>query len=67
VTLYLVKCDSETTTQNDINLGIVNILVGFAPLETGRICHPQDSAACRPGGNIRDERQLHPSTFILDY
>jgi len=30
---YLVKCDSQTTTQNDINLGIVNILVGFAPLK----------------------------------
>jgi len=30
---YFVKCDSETTTQNDINQGIVNILVGFAPLK----------------------------------
>jgi phage tail sheath protein FI len=30
---YLVKCDRETTTQNDINLGIVNIIVGFAPLK----------------------------------
>lgn len=30
---YLVKCDQETTTQNDINLGIVNIVVGFAPLK----------------------------------
>ncbi len=30
---YLVKCDSETTTQNDIDLGIVNVLVGFAPLK----------------------------------
>jgi uncharacterized protein len=30
---YLVKCDRETTTQNDINLGIVNIVVGFAPLK----------------------------------
>jgi phage tail sheath protein FI len=30
---YLVKCDKETTTQNDINLGIVNIVVGFAPLK----------------------------------
>jgi phage tail sheath protein FI len=30
---YLVKCDSETTTQSDINNGIVNILVGFAPLK----------------------------------
>lgn len=30
---YFVKCDSETTTQNDINLGIVNIVIGFAPLK----------------------------------
>jgi phage tail sheath protein FI len=30
---YLVKCDSETTTQYDIDRGIVNIVVGFAPLK----------------------------------
>jgi len=30
---YFVKCDSQTTTQSDINLGIVNIHVGFAPLK----------------------------------
>jgi hypothetical protein len=30
---YFVKCDKETTTQNDIERGIVNILVGFAPLK----------------------------------
>jgi hypothetical protein len=30
---YLVKCDAETTTQTDRNLGIVNIIVGFAPLK----------------------------------
>ena len=30
---YFVKCDSETTTQTDIDNGIVNILVGFAPLQ----------------------------------
>lgn len=30
---YLVKCDRETTTQNDVNRGVVNILVGFAPLK----------------------------------
>lgn len=30
---YLVKCDSDTTTQTDIDKGIVNILVGFAPLK----------------------------------
>ena len=30
---FFVKCDAETTTQNDRNLGIVNIQVGFAPLK----------------------------------
>jgi phage tail sheath protein FI len=30
---FFVKCDKETTTQADRNLGIVNILVGFAPLK----------------------------------
>ena len=30
---YFVKVDKETTTQNDQNLGIVNIVVGFAPLK----------------------------------
>ncbi|HMR12470.1 MAG TPA: phage tail sheath subtilisin-like domain-containing protein [Arachnia sp.] len=30
---YFVKCDRDTTTQNDVNLGIVNIVVGYAPLK----------------------------------
>lgn len=30
---YFVKCDKDTTTQSDINRGIVNIHVGFAPLK----------------------------------
>lgn len=30
---YLVKCDAETTTQYDIDRGIVNVLVGFRPLK----------------------------------
>lgn len=30
---YFVKCDKETTTQSDIDKGIVNVLVGFAPLK----------------------------------
>jgi phage tail sheath protein FI len=30
---YFVKCDKETTTQNDVDRGIVNIVVGFAPLK----------------------------------
>jgi phage tail sheath protein FI len=30
---YFVKCSKDTTTQQDIDRGIVNILVGFAPLK----------------------------------
>ena len=30
---YFVRCDASTTTQNDRDRGIVNILVGFAPLK----------------------------------
>ena len=29
---YFVKCDRETTTQADIDRGVVNIVIGFAPL-----------------------------------
>jgi uncharacterized protein len=29
---YFVKCDRETTSQEDVDRGVVNILVGFAPL-----------------------------------
>jgi Bacteriophage tail sheath protein len=30
---FFVKCDTSTTTQQDIDNGVVNILVGFAPLK----------------------------------
>lgn len=30
---YFVKCDGETTTQADIDVGVVNLWVGFAPLK----------------------------------
>lgn len=30
---FFVKCDNQTTTQGDIDAGVVNILVGFAPLK----------------------------------
>jgi hypothetical protein len=51
----LVKCDKETTPQNDITLGIVNILVGFAPLKPAQfvIIRIQQMA-----GHIRTERRL---------
>lgn len=31
---YFVKCDQETTTQNDVDNAVVNIIVGFAPLKS---------------------------------
>jgi phage tail sheath protein FI len=30
---FFVRCDADTTTQYDIDKGVVNILVGFAPLK----------------------------------
>jgi hypothetical protein len=30
---FFVKCDGQTTTQADIDAGVVNVLVGFAPLK----------------------------------
>ncbi len=30
---YLVKCDNDTTTRDDVDRGVVNVLVGFAPLK----------------------------------
>ncbi len=30
---YFVKCDRSTTTQTDVNNGIVNIVIGYAPLK----------------------------------
>ena len=30
---FLVQCDSTTTTPSDVAAGVVNVLVGFAPLE----------------------------------
>ncbi|WP_329000251.1 phage tail sheath subtilisin-like domain-containing protein [Kribbella sp. NBC_00709] len=30
---YFVRCDRNTTTQGDIDRGVVNVLVGFAPLK----------------------------------
>ncbi len=30
---YFVKCDKETTTQSDRDQGIINILLGFAPMK----------------------------------
>lgn len=30
---YFVQCDASTTSQNDIDLGVVNIVIGFAPLK----------------------------------
>jgi phage tail sheath protein FI len=30
---YFVKCGRDTTTQSDIDNGVVNVVVGFAPLK----------------------------------
>ncbi len=30
---YFVKCDATTTTQDDIDAGVLNVVIGFAPLK----------------------------------
>jgi hypothetical protein len=46
---YFVKCDKDTTTQNDINQGIVNIVVGFAPIKPAEfVVIKIQQIACRP-------------------
>ena len=51
---YLVKCDHETTTQSDIDRGIVNILVGFAPLKPAEfvMLNIQQLAGQQQGGGV---------------
>lgn len=48
---YLVKCDGETTTQQDRDHGVVNILVGFAPLKPAEfvVIRIQQRAGQTPG------------------
>ena len=60
---YFVKCDSETTTQNDVDLGVVNIVVGFAPLK------PAEFVVIRIkqlAGKIRCERRKLMAEFTLN-
>jgi hypothetical protein len=30
---YFVRCDSSTTSQDDIDNGVVNMVIGYAPLK----------------------------------
>ena len=48
---YFVRCDAETTTQYDIDRGIVNIVVGFAPLKPAEfvVISIQQKTASRAG------------------
>jgi hypothetical protein len=36
---WFVRCDADTTTRADVKSGIVTVVVGFAPLKPGRLCH----------------------------
>ncbi len=38
-TAYYVQCDASTTTPTDVNLGIVNVVVGFAPSKPAEFVH----------------------------
>ena len=58
---YFVKCDKETTTQADRNLGIVNIVVGLRAAEAGRVRRHHDPADRRRSA-IDEESEPWPSS-----
>ncbi|MCB9526454.1 MAG: phage tail sheath family protein [Myxococcales bacterium] len=47
---FFVRCDVSTTTQADIDVGVVNMIVGFAPLKPGEfvLLHLQQIAGANP-------------------
>jgi phage tail sheath protein FI len=45
---YFVKCDSTTTTEADQASGVVNILVGFAPLRPAEFVIVKLSQIAKP-------------------
>jgi uncharacterized protein len=49
---FVVKCDGESTTQSDLDAGIVNIVVGFAPLKPSEfvVLHIRQAAGTRKEG-----------------
>ena len=57
---FFVKCDGETTTHADVARGVVNVQVGFAPLQAGRVRRRHRSASwpARPRADVpRAERR----------
>src|SRR3954454_4202649 len=62
---YVVRCDSATTTQADVDLGVVNVVVGFAPLKPAEfvmIRLQQRAGQPRNGGSGR--RSGRHSCFV---
>ena len=49
---YFVKCDAETTTQNDIDAGVVNVMVGFAPLKRAEFIVVKISIKAGPQNDV---------------
>jgi Bacteriophage tail sheath protein len=54
---YFVNCDAETTTQTDINLGIVNIVVGFAPLKPAEFVIIKIQQLAERSGEVVEHRE----------
>ena len=57
---YLVKCDSETTTALDQANGIVNIVVGFAPLKPAEFVIIQIQTAGRTTRGLEEMQSMAP-------
>ncbi len=65
----LRECDRETTTQNDVNQGIVNVVVGFAPLDPAEFVIIKIQQLGRPGAFVRrttPHRQRQPVRSVQE-
>jgi phage tail sheath protein FI len=53
---YFVRCDAETTSQTDIDAGVVNVVIGFAPLKPTEFVVIKIQQITQPGAAASAER-----------
>lgn len=61
---YFVKCDSETTTQQDVESGMVNFIIGVAPLKPAEFITLPVRQPAGPPKRRRSRWRLRPSPRI---
>ena len=63
---FQVQCDSTTTTQTDIDNGVVNILVGFAPLKPAEFVVVQIAQLAGQDAELEESAMGKPFTVNIN-